>query len=102
MWVERCSCALYVSLFSPRSTKLHQTLHERIVGDERVGPEGLDELVFGHQSVAVLDQVLEGFEHLGPKLHFLRAPPKATPVQIEGELLEGIGAWGLRGGLAHG
>src|SRR2546428_566167 len=58
-------------LVSEATAQLHQALHERIVRDERVGPEGLDQLVLGDEAGVVEGEGLYGVENPWAELCFL-------------------------------
>ena len=64
------------------------TLHERIVGDEGVGPHGLDQFLFADQPSRVLHQVFESFIDLWAKLDLLAALEQTSLRYVQRELAE--------------
>jgi hypothetical protein len=73
------------------ATQLESTLHQRIVSNEGIGPNGLHQLLLADQLSGVFHQVLEGFIHFRPKLD-LDARLKKTPsCEVKRELAELVG-----------
>ena len=73
-----------------RATNLEQALREGIVGDGSVGPDRLDQFIFGDELPVVHDQVCEDVEALGPEGHGHAVPEQESSVEIEDERSESI------------
>jgi len=67
---------LFAIIQSP--AQFHGALNQRIIGHERVGPDGLHQLFLWDESTGMLYQVLEGFIYLRAELDLL-APLQNTP-----------------------
>src|SRR5262245_5669828 len=73
-----------------RLPDLRNALRQRIIGDERVRPDGADELLFGNQSTVSFDQEHEHSECLASDAHFLSSSEQATAVEVEHDLAGGV------------
>jgi hypothetical protein len=51
-------------------TQFERALHQRIVSNEGIGPDGLHQFRFADQLAGVFHKVPESFMHLGAKLDF--------------------------------
>ena len=66
------------------------TSRERIITDDHVRPNGIDQFVFGNQASGVLDQIPEKLEAFGSKLDFATRIPETTTDQVEGVFIKGV------------
>ena len=70
------------------ATQLEGTLHQRIVGNEGIGPHRLHQFLLADQPSRVFHQVLEGFIDLGAKLDLLSRLEHTPPCDVQRELAE--------------
>jgi hypothetical protein len=70
------------------ATQLEGTLHQRIVGNEGVGPHRLHQFLLADQPSRVLHQILEGFIYFRAKLDFLSRLEHTPPREVQRELAE--------------
>ena len=85
------------------ATQLHQALHQGIVGDERVRPEGLDQLVLGDEPVVVSGRgSLRASKTLGRSLTSSAPRQRQPRSRSSVKSLKEYGWRRLRGRLGHG
>ena len=85
-------------LITERAPDLEEALRQRIVGDGRLRPDGVDELALGDQAAVALDEIREHLERLAAQRHLPGALPQEAAVQIEHEVAEPV----LPPGIAFG
>ena len=71
-----------------RATQLEGALHQRIVGNEGVGPHRLHQFLFADQPSRVFDEIFEGFIDLRAKLDLLSRLEDTAPGDVQRELAE--------------
>ena len=72
-----------------RPPDLHEALHQRVVGDGRVRPDGLHQLLLGDQPAGVPNEVGEDVEALRPEPDLAAVVQQRAARRIEDEAAEG-------------
>jgi hypothetical protein len=67
------------------AAKFKGALHQGIVGDERVGPDGLHQFLFADQSAGVFDEVFESPVELGAEFDFLYSLENTPLGEVQGK-----------------
>jgi hypothetical protein len=63
-------------------------MRQRFVGHDDVGPDGLDQLLFGDQTVRILHQIAQHFEALRTKRNRAICGPQRPARDIQRKALE--------------
>ena len=67
-----------VDVIADRPPQLRDGLSQRVVGDVRVGPEGVEERVLRHERAGTLEEIHEQVEQLRGEIERVTAPPDAV------------------------
>jgi len=62
--------------------QLQRALHQRIIGNEGIGPHCLHQFLFADQPSRVFHQILESFVDLRAKFDFLSRLKQTTPIYM--------------------
>ena len=71
-----------------RATQLEGALHQRILGNEGVGPHRLHQFLLADQPSRVFDEIFEGLIDLRAKLDLLFRLEDTAPCDVQRELAE--------------
>jgi hypothetical protein len=67
-------------------------LDERVLGHDDLRPKHADQIVFGRDATAMLDEILEGSEGFRSQAHLLAVAHETRAVRVERELVENVKA----------
>ena len=77
-----------LAIVPERTSQFADALHQGIVSDDEIAPDGRKQLLLRNQAVGVLDEVLQDRERLGPKLDLLPVEQEAAAIQVQHVAIE--------------
>src|SRR5262249_46012612 len=89
-------------IVAERCPQLRDSLCQRIVGNIRTGPEGVEQLLLGHQRAGVIEEMQQQVEQLRREIQHLVATEHAVTRTIDGERTESVLRLGHAGRLYAG
>jgi hypothetical protein len=86
--VHRADAALHLAVVAERLPGRLDTAGQRRLRDEAIPPHLVEQLLLGHDAVAVTHQMHEHVEHLRLDLHRLARPAQLEHIGVELAVLE--------------